>query len=80
MDSDTGATKEKVRQELANYLGAEAEDIEDDSSLTQDLHMKASDLADFMEVLNRMDLDTTNIDLTEIETFQELTDALTAHE
>ena len=28
MDSDTGATKEKVRQELANYLGAEAEDIE----------------------------------------------------
>jgi hypothetical protein len=80
MDSDAGATKEKVRQELANYLGAEAEDIEDDSSLTQDLHMKASDLADFMEVLNRMDLDTTNIDLTEIETFQELTDALTAHE
>ena len=80
MDSDTGATKEKVRQELANYLGAEAEDIEDDSSLTQDLNMKASDLADFMEVLNRMDLDTTNIDLTEIETFQELTDALTAHE
>ena len=45
MDSDFNKTKNIVRQELANFLGVETEDIEDDSSLTEDLHMKAKVIA-----------------------------------
>jgi hypothetical protein len=80
MDKDFNKTKESVKRELANFLGVEIEDIEDDSSLTEDLHMKATDLADFMEILTRMDMDTEGVDLTETETFLELVEALTEHQ
>jgi len=77
MDNDLTKTKDVVRRELSNFLGVEAEDIEDDVSLTEDLHMKATDLADFLEVLTRMGMETAGVDLTETETFLDLTEALT---
>jgi len=80
MDSDFNKTKDIVRRELANYLGVETADIEDDSSLTEDLHMKATDLTDFMEILTRMDMETEGVDLTETETFLDLVEALTEHQ
>jgi acyl carrier protein len=80
MDNDFNSIKEKVRRELANYLGLEAGDIEDDSTLTEDLHMKATDLTDFMEVLTRMGLETADVDLTETETFLDLVESLTEHQ
>ena len=80
MDNDLAKTKDSVRLELANFLGVETEDIEDDSSLTEDLHMKATDLTDFLEVLTRMGMETVNIDLTETETFLDLVEALTDHQ
>lgn len=80
MESDFNRTKSIVKQELANFLGVDTEDIEDDSSLTEDLHMKATDLTDFMEILVRMDMETTGVDLTETETFLDLVEALTEHQ
>ena len=69
-----------VKTELANFLGVDLEDIEDESSFTDDLHMKASDLTDFTEILKRMDMHTSAVNLSEIETFSDLTEALTTHE
>lgn len=80
MDTEYGKTKEKIKEELANYLGIDAEDIEDDTSLTEDLHMKASDLTDFSEILAGLSFDTSKLDLTEIETFSDIADMVTAHE
>ncbi len=80
MDNDFAKTKEEVRRELASYLGAEPADIEDDSSLIEDLHMKASDMADFMEVLTRMGMETSAVDLTETETFLDLVESLTKNQ
>ncbi len=80
MDNDLDRTKKGVREELANYLGLEPEDIDDDSSLVEDLHMKASDITDFMEVLTRMGMETSGIDMTETETFLDLVESLTEHE
>lgn len=78
MDTEN-QTKQKVKDELANYLGIDLEDIEDDSTLTGDLHMKATELTDFLELLSSRGFETDGIDLTETETFEELTDALSAH-
>ena len=78
MDNDFNKTKETVRRELANFLGIETEDIEDDFSLTEDLHMKASDLTDFMEILARMNFNTSDVDLTETETFTDFIENLTS--
>lgn len=80
MENDFNRTKSIVKQELANFLGVDIEDVEDDSSLTEDLHMKATDLTDFMEILVRMDMETTGVDLTETETFLDLVEALTEHQ
>ncbi len=78
MDTEN-QVKQKVKHELANYLGIDLEDIEDDSTLTGDLHMKATELTDFMELLSSIGFDINGVDLTEIETFDELTEALSAH-
>ena len=80
MDAEFTKTKESVRRELANFLGVDTEDIEDDSTLAEDLHMKATDLTDFMEILTRMDMDTESVDLTQTETFLDLIEALTEHQ
>jgi len=80
MDNDFNKTKEIVRKELSSFLGIDPEDIEDDFSLTEDLHMKASDLTDFMEILARMNFATSDVDLMEVDTFLEFIEALTAHQ
>lgn len=80
MENEFIKTKEKIRRELANFLGTDPEDIEDDSILTEDLHMKATDLTDFSEILTSAGLDTSKLDYTEIETFLDLVDSVTAHE
>ena len=65
---------------LADYLGIEAGDVEDDSILAEDFHMMPNDLTDFMEILTTAGFDTTAVELTEIETFGDLVEAVTAHE
>ena len=80
MDSDFTKTKDKVKSELANYLGIESADVEDESVLSEDFHMKPNDLTDFVESLTASGFDTSKIDLTEIETFGDLIEALTARE
>ena len=77
MDTDLNTTKQKVRQELADYLGVDLEDIEDESVLTVDLHMAALDLTDFEQILKNNGFDTSKIDFTEIETFEDLVEGLT---
>jgi acyl carrier protein len=79
MDNDFEKTKQKVRRELADYLGVDMEDIEDDTVLTEELHMDPTVLTDFMEILAKAGFVIDGIELTEIETFSDLLEALTAH-
>ena len=69
-----------VKELLAQYLGLEPEDINDDDSLTIDFHMSATDLVDFIESLNTYKIDTSQLDLTKIETFGELVETLVSEE
>ncbi len=80
MENELAQIKEKVKRELADFLGVDMEDIEDETVLREDLHMKATDLTDFSEILATAGYDTSKLDLTEIETFSELVEALTAHQ
>ncbi len=76
MNREYNDLKESVKKILAGFLGIEPEDIEDDFSLTEDLHMKASDLTDFMQLLSSKNYDTESVDFSEVETFSELIDSL----
>jgi len=71
--------KQKVKRELSDFLGVDAEDVEDETSLREDLHMDPTSLTDFMAILDKAGFETDGIDLTQIETFDELTDAISAH-
>ncbi len=78
MDTELNKTKQKVRQQLADYLGVDLEDIEDESTLTEDLHMTALDLTDFIEHLKTNGFDASKVDLIETETFSDLIENLTS--
>ena len=69
-------SKEFVLQTLAEYLGIEPADIKDEDSLDSDLHMQPSDVSDFTEMLQGKNIDTTSLDLTAIETVNDLIEAL----
>lgn len=80
MDSEFANAKQKIKRELADYLGVDMEDIEDDTEFTTDLHMDAVALTDFMEILGKAGYDISSLDFNEIDTFLELVETLTAHE
>lgn len=67
---------DQVIKALSDHLGVEPEDINEEDSLEQDLHMRASDFSDFIESLPTKGIEVENIDLTEIETVSDLIDAL----
>jgi acyl carrier protein len=80
MDSEFANSKQKIKRELADYLGVDMEDIEDETELTTDLHMDAVMLTDFMDILDKAGFDASQLDFTEIDSFIELVEALTEHQ
>ena len=79
MTKDNTVEKSKlneVKEALAEHLGIEPDDIGYDDSLSEDFHMRASDFTDFLEVLNSKDIDTSKLDLPDIQTFGDLVQAL----
>jgi len=79
MDNETNTISQKVKRELSDFLGIGIEDIEDESEFVEDFHMTASEMTDFMDILSKAGFETDKIDLTEIEAFSDLVEALTAH-
>lgn len=73
-------SKEKIRKLLAEHIGVEPEDIDDEDSLIHDLHMSPTDLSDFVETLQKNGFKIIANDLVEIETFEELAEFASAHE
>ncbi len=65
-----------VLQKLADYLGLTPEDISVDDEFENDLHMHASDLVDFIELLNQSGIDTSKANLNEIVSVADLIQAI----
>ena len=71
---------EKIKKLLADFLGVDTDDIKNEYSLAQDLHMASSDLTDFVEALKAEGVDTSNLILTEIDSFDDLIESLSDHQ
>jgi acyl carrier protein len=80
METSFTDTKQKIKRELADFLGVDMEDVEDETSLTEDLHMNPSTLADFAEILNKAGFPVESSELVDVETFSDLVEMLTIHE
>lgn len=79
MDNEMNTIRQKVKRELSDFLGIGIEDIEDESDFSVDFHMSPTDMTDFIDILEKSGLDTAAVDLSEIESFSDLIDSLTAH-
>ena len=79
-DSKNNELSIKVIKLLAENLGVEAEDIAEDDSFAEDLHMSPDKLSDFVESLSSSGFETSNLALTEIETVGDLAELLSSHE
>lgn len=72
--------KEEVKKLLAEQIGVEVEDIKEEDFFSEDLHMNSTELADFIHLLEQKGFDISTLDLREIETVEDLTEALNIHE
>lgn len=68
--------KAQIIKLLAERIGVEPEDVEEDDAFLTDLHMNPAELSDFVHSLASLDLDISRLDLTEIETVADLLEAL----
>ena len=69
-------TPTKVKEILAEQIGVEVEDLNDDDAFIEDLHMTNADLTDFTNKLEVQGVNPTEIDFAEIETLGELLENL----
>lgn len=76
MDPQLNNVRQKVKRELVDFLGIGPEDVEDDTFFAEDLHMNPTDMTDFIEILGKAGFDVADIDLTEVETFEDLVDLI----
>ena len=70
--------KDELLQILGEIIGVEPDDINLEDSLRDDLHMNSVDLAELSEKISEAKLGV--VDLSEIETVEELMEALNIDE
>ena len=73
---ETKELKIKIKNILAQFLGVEIADINDDDDFVADLQMEPSSIFDFQEKLDSEGIDATEIDFKEVSTIDDLVDAL----
>lgn len=76
MDKEEKKYKKAIKKLLVEHLGIEIEDVTDDDSLKEDLHMNPVDLTDFNQKLITAGYDTEKVDFSEIETLNDLYEIL----
>lgn len=76
--TDQKNTEDLVKNLLAEQIGVEPEDINDSDNFMEDLHMTVVNITDFVESIPTQGFDASRIDFTQIETVEDLIDALDA--
>jgi acyl carrier protein len=70
----------KVKTYLAEYLGTEPEDINDEDSFSEQLHMRPSDISDFFTTLEGKGVDTSLLNIEETQTVSDLIEFISSEE
>jgi len=70
--------KQLIKGILSDHLGVEPQDLNDDDSFTDELHMGATEIADFVQSLSDANIDVSKIDFEETPTLGELLDYLSS--
>jgi len=79
MDNQQNTIAITIKSRLAEHLGLEVTDINDEDTFLGDLHMRAAEFTDFIEELEDAGLETQKLDLPSIKTVGGLIEALSEH-
>ncbi|MGD8744339.1 MAG: transcription antitermination factor NusB [Candidatus Woesebacteria bacterium] len=71
-ESDKVNTAKKIIELLSQHIGVEPEDIDKEDSFIEDLSISTSELSDFLHTLEQNGYNTTDINIAEIQTVEEL--------
>lgn len=69
-------TKKMIKRLLAERLGVEPDDIKDDDSFKEELHMNPIILTDFVQKLSENGYETESLDFSEIDNLIDLYEVL----
>jgi len=65
-------TRKKVLMILAEFLGIEEQEILDEDSFADDLHMTQSDFAEFLAQLDNIGIDSQTLEIDDSKTVSDL--------
>lgn len=71
---------ERVKKLLTEHIGVGLEDIIDEDSFSEQLHMSPSDLVDFTKVLEKHGFNVDALDLTQVVSVGDLIEVLSSEE
>jgi acyl carrier protein len=72
--------KNQIIARLAEHIGVEPDDINEDDFFLEDLHMNATEMSDFVHSLTDLGFDVSKLDLASLETVSDLLEGLGASE
>ena len=73
---NTDKTRHLIKELLAEHIGVDANDIDEEDSFYEDLHMGPADLTDFIQTLSQSGIDIESIDLTKLESLGDLLESI----
>lgn len=76
IDKEEVKTKKMIKRLLAERLGVEPDDIKDDDSFKEELHMNPIILTDFVQKLTENGYETESLDFSEIDNLIDLYEVL----
>lgn len=78
-DELTNTFLHTIKKTLAEYLGLMTEDISEDDSFVEDLHMQPTEFADYLQELKSNGMETDDLNLSSIQTVGDLVESLSSH-
>ena len=73
--SDT-TTKNKILKIIADHIGVEKDELNEEDFLDEDLHLNPSGIMDLAKAFEENDVDISSLNFSEIETISDIFEAL----
>ncbi len=78
MDEKEEKIKERIKAMIAEQIGVDVGDLNDDDSFSEDLHMSPAEFSDFLGSLSVLGVDAHSMEIPSTSTVEELIEAVSS--
>jgi len=78
MDDKEEKTKKIIKARIAEHIGVDIEDVKDEDTFSEDLHMSPAEFSDFLGSLSSLGVDAHSMDISTSSSVEELVDAVSS--